>query len=274
MFKKTIIILSMFAFTPCVFADLPITIENLLSDKGTTRLGMSMTYINSENISSTFFGETISNTDVLATSISVKYGISSLNEIYVRATYLLSENRIFDEDEKSSTHIQNYISDSWIGIGHKFNNDSESPALFGFAEVQVSERQADKSYSNLNGVAVGMMTYQTFDPIVLSLSGNIQIYKKTRTKEFSYTKGNIISLTPSVSFAVNDKITITSGFNWSIREPNSYNGKAIGIKRTSTSLDLGVGFGLDNKDTLSLNVSPQVSGGDEVYISFNWLHRF
>lgn len=275
------------------YADLPLTVENLLSDKGKSRFEFSVNYVNSErrgigladpisiqtsdatfiNIPATI-GENSTNTDVLVFSTGVRYGLTAKDEIYGRASGLVVDSRSESVTGETFKDSDTRLSDVWIGINHKFRDDVDKPALFAFGEVQIAENQSDGSTEYGKSFLVGLTTYQTYDPIVLSLTGSYQHNLKTGDNGNSYKQGNSISLSPSVGFAVNDKVTLTGGVNWRMQQASEYDGKTEGIRRTTTSLNLGLGYALGKDNTLNFSVRPQVSGDGDVQLGMNWIHRF
>lgn len=118
-----------------------------------------------------------------------------------------------------------------------------------------------------------MTTYQTYDPVVLSLTGAVQLNASRKDGDSDYQPGNSVSLSPSVGFAVNDKVTLTTGLTWQMRQAAQIDGEKTGIRRTNTSLDLGLGYALSKLDTLNLSARPQVSGNGDVQVVANWIHR-
>lgn len=291
--NKASIILSTVLFgSNYAYADLPLTVENLLSDKGKTRFEFSTTYVNSERRGidaadpitvqtgpATFVeipsivGERSTNTDAVVVSTGIRYGLTNKDEIYGRVSGVSvdsrSENLLGEVSKISDTRF----SDAWVGINHKFRDDTDKAALFGFAELQLAEKQSDDSTAKGKSAVIGMTTYQTYDPVVLSLTGAVQVNGKRDVNGIDYKPGNSLILSPSVGFAVNDKVTLTSGVNWRMKQEDEYNGTKTGIKRTSTSLNLGLGFALGKKDTLNFAVQPQVSGDGDVQMNLNWIHH-
>ncbi len=284
--------LMLLVFSSSVSADLPLTVENLLSDKGKWRLRSSLTYANSERKGidasnpllvqtgeSTFvtiptiIGENVTNTDALVTTIGLGYGITAKDELYARASSLSVNSRSLNVTGLATSNSTSQFSDAWLGVNHKFRNNVDKAALLGFAELQLAERQSDGSTVSGKSWVIGATAYQTYDPVVLSLTGAIQVNTTREVSNTNYKPGNVISLTPSVGFAVNDKVTLTTGLRWWLRQAATRDNITEGINQTQTALNLGLGYALGKRDTLSFKVRPQVSGEGDVQISLNWNHR-
>lgn len=282
------------AFTSLAIADtsLPLEIEGLLSDKGKTRLRVSGTYVNSERrgvdldspiiietgnngnfvVVPGIIGEDLTNTDAILSTIGIQHGISAKSEVYGKISALSVDRRTETVTGNVLNSSDSRFNDAWLGINHEFRDNSDKPALLGFAEMQVAEKQQDDSTASGKSFMIGGTTYQRYDPVILSFTGAFKYNLSRKIGNSDIEPGNSLSLSPSVNFAVNDKVTLTSGVNWRMREATKVNGSKQGIRRTRTSLKLGVGYALGKHDTLSFNVRPRVSGENDVQMSIGWTH--
>jgi hypothetical protein len=276
-----------------VSADLPLTIEDLLSKKGQTRFQLSATYLNNQQHSAdllvlppvqsnniqnanTLLGKNLSNTDTLVTTASLRHGIAKNTELYGRLSAIATDYRsqnyrgqIIGSD--SNTHF----SSAWLGVNHRFRDDFDNkPALLGFAELQLAHKpDEDAPVIYGKSVILGGTTYQTYDPVVLSLTGSIQLNTSYKRKKKTIKPGLSLSLSPSVAFAVNDRVTLTSGFNWRYRGQNKIQGKTTTIRNTSTGLNLGMGYAPSKKSIVSLNVRSDISGGSDAQVNASWTYK-
>ncbi|WGZ93175.1 MAG: transporter [Candidatus Thiothrix putei] len=279
-------------FSSPASADLPLTVENLLSDKGKLRLELSASYANSERRGvetsdpveiqtgansfvyiPTLVGERLSNSDALVTTAGIRYGLTKDTEIYARASAIGIDRRAETASGDTLKDSESRFADAWLGVNQRIRDDADKPALFVFGEIQAAERQ--DSGKNIYGksLTAGFTTYQTYDPVVLSLTGAAQLNATRKDGSTEHRPGNSLSLSPSVGFAVNDKVTLTTGLTWRLRQADNVDGKETGIRRTTTSLDLGLGYALGKRDTLNLSARPQVSGNGDVQVVANWIHR-
>ncbi len=279
-------------FPISAYADLPLTVENLLSDKGKARLELSGSYANSErrgveasapiavqtgpssytNVP-TLIGERISNSDALVTTAGIRYGLTGDTEIYARASAIGIDRRAETATGKTIKDTESHFADAWVGVNHRIRDDADKPALFVFGEIQVAERQLGGDNAFGKSALAGFTTYQTYDPVVLSLTGSTQLNASRKDGGKDHRPGNSLSLSPSVGFAVNDKVTLTTGLTWRMQQADETNGKETGIRRTNTSLDLGLGYALSKRDMLNLSARPQVSGNGDVQVLANWIHQ-
>ncbi|ENV6637899.1 TPA: hypothetical protein WK388_001064, partial [Neisseria gonorrhoeae] len=118
------------------YADLPLTIEDIMTDKGKWKLETSLTYLNSENSRAalaapvyiqtgatsfipipTEIQENGSNTDMLAGTLGLRYGLTGNTDIYGSGSYLWHEERKLDGNGKTRNKRMSDIS---AGISHTF----------------------------------------------------------------------------------------------------------------------------------------------------------
>ncbi|ENX0650304.1 hypothetical protein BOE96_04965, partial [Neisseria gonorrhoeae] len=126
------------------YADLPLTIEDIMTDKGKWKLETSLTYLNSENSRAalaapvyiqtdatsfipipTEIQENGSNTDMLAGTLGLRYGLTGNTDIYGSGSYLWHEERKLDGNGKTRNKRMSDIS---AGISHTFLKDGKNPA--------------------------------------------------------------------------------------------------------------------------------------------------
>lgn len=283
--------LGLFLSSP-VTADLPLTVENLLSDQGKTRFDFSLNYTNGERrgidvadpISiqtgentyinlPTQFGDRLNNVDVLVGTASVRYGLTDDAELYGRVAALGIDRRAETVTGSVLKDKDTRFADAWVGLNYRFRDDADRAAWLGFAEVSAAERLADGELAHGKSVVAGVTTYQTFDPVVLSATATVRWNAEREVDGVNYRPGASVSLNPSVGFAVNDRVTLTTGLNWRMQQANQRAGQTNGIRRTRTRLELGAGFALDKQNTVNVSARPQVSGDGDVSVVLNWIHR-
>ncbi len=259
-------------------ADLPLTIEDLLSDKGRFKLELSAIYANSEQRGvetaspllvqtgptsfvpiPTQVGDSYTNTDALVATLGLRYGLTSNTELYGRASLLASDSRREGLSGLSSSSDSGFA-DAWLGVNHRFLKDDETPALLGFAEAALAEKQQGGT-SHGKSWLLGFTTYRAIDPLVLSLTGAYRFHISREDGGQDYTPGNLLLLNPSVAFAVNDKVTLTGGMQWKHRQADERAGATQSIRRTSTDFNMGMGYAWSKESTLNLGLRANVSGG-------------
>src|SRR5690606_10967989 len=154
-----------FVFPFSVVADLALTVEELITEKGELKLDASLTYANSDRKNlitdepiviqtgeasfvtlPTKFGDFRGNSDVLVGTAGLRYGITRDAEVYTSASYLHRSMRSTDTSGIDNASEDRFV-DAWLGLNYQFSQDNESPALLGFAEGAVYEKHQHSSSS-------------------------------------------------------------------------------------------------------------------------------
>lgn len=272
------------------YADLPLTIEDIITDKGKWKLETSLTYLNSENSRAalaapvyiqtgatsfipipTEIQENGSNTDMLAGTLGLRYGLTGNTDIYGSGSYLWHEERKLDGNGKTRNKRMSDIS---AGISHTFLKDDKNPALIGFLEGTLYEKSRGKASSGKSWL-IGATTYKAIDPVVLSLTAAYRINgSKTLSSNTKYKAGNYWMLNPNISFAANDRISLTGGIQWLGKQPDRLDGKKESARNTSTYAHFGAGFGFTKTTALNASARFNVSGQSSSELKFGVQHTF
>lgn len=273
------------------FADMPLSLEELYTDKGKLKLSTNISYANYDRtdtlmdspiivqtINNSFavipsvFSQTKSNSDILIGTLGLRYGLTGKTDIYGNVSYLWQSSRSFNgvNESKEKDH---YLSDATVGINHTFLEDDKNPALIGFLEMSAYEKVLNKSSSAKSWV-VGATTYKAIDPVVLSLTAAYRWNSKRNTELGNYKPANYILINPSVSFAANDKISFTGDVQWLNTQSERIDGEKIAPRNTATYAKLGVGYGLSDKTTLNASARWKISGSSSVELNFGLTHQF
>jgi hypothetical protein len=274
-----------------VRANLPLTVEDIISDKGKLRLELSIAYANvdRQGISTgapiivqtgptsfvalpTAFGESVGNTDTWVTTAGLRYGLSANAEIYGRLSALHSTLRNAGLMGTSSNTDKKLV-DTWAGINYQFTRNENTPALLGFAELALHERHREKSAS-FKSAMLGLTAYHALDPVVFSLTAAYRFNRTRNDGAQVYRPGNLLLINPALAFAVNDRVTLTTGTQWTRRAADHRAGQAQGIDRTATDLLLGVGYSMAKGNTLNHTLKVNASGRSGAEMRMSWLYTF
>ncbi|MGO4157218.1 hypothetical protein [Cupriavidus sp. YAF13] len=267
-------------------ADLPLNIEGLLTDRGEFKLEFGTAYANNNRsgISAgelitiqigptqfislpTSIGESRINSDIIIPNIGLRYGLSADAEVYGKATWIAEYSRSQGESGEASNSYSNF-NDAWIGLNYRFLRDEKFPALLGFTELALAEKN---NHSAIYGrsLSVGATVYRAIDPVVLSLTTAFLHRGRRDIGGNSTIPGSIFIINPQVSFAVNEAVTLSTGLTWRSQAAEKINGMRQGQRNTSSTLNLGLAY-LWNKNTiLNLTSRSDVSGkgGTEIGLS-------
>jgi len=292
---RKIIFASIFlsAFSNSASADLPLTVEDLLTAQDRYRLEFGLNYANSDrrNIDSQFdliqtgsgsfvllpvnVGEERRNSDFLAMTLGFRYGLTKDTELFARLTATADDVRIQNgsgTDSRSSQQLSNFV----VGVNHKFSPDNDTPALLGFAEITLAENTAtdgsDFVYSKTG--QIGFTTYRAIDPVVLSLTAGYRYAGKRDVKDQSIDPGDLLFINPSVGFAVNNEVTLTGGVQLKFRVNDKIDDNSRGIHTSRTDLELGLGYAASKRATLNFQVRSDMTGDAGAQLGFNLLYKF
>ena len=174
------------------------------------------------------------------------------------------------ETRDDSEHL---FTNSWVGLNYQLSQDNDTPALLAFFESALYEKHQKGSSSGKSWL-FGITIYRSIDPVVLSITSSIQWNQKRDDGDVVFQPGNHFLLAPSVAFAVNDRVTLTTGIQWVNRQTHRYDGKPLGFRRTSTDATLGLGYGVSKEHTLNLSFKANASGQDGADLRINWLYAF
>lgn len=265
---------------------------DVMADAGRAKLELGLTYTNSERrdvlmgaplevqtgptsfISlPTLINQADSSSDVVVASLGLRYGLTTNLEIYGRLHALYAQHRGQDLHNQTQRQEDSGLSDAWIGLNYRFSPDTTTPALLGFLEAAAYERH-DEQHASLKSWMAGLTTYRAIDPIILSLTAAMRWNQERTLGDDRLNPGDFIMLTPSAAFAVNDRITLTSGWQWTSRASDRHNGLATHFRRNHSDLLLGLGYGVAKGNSLLLNFKTDASGHRGAELRLNWTQRF
>lgn len=273
--RPLVLVLSMLCVIPAN-ADLPLNIEGLFTEHRQLKLDFTLTYANSSrqevysrnpvvvqvgpgqfvSIPSQF-GEAHSNSDSLIGGIGLRYGISSSIESYVRANWMSQQIRAQAVNRTESIR-QAGLLDAWAGFNYAFGSTSSGGALL-FFEVALAERLEEETYHGQSFV-VGSTVYRTLDPVVLSITPAYRVNRAIKVGNEIQSRGDLFTINPQVSFAVNDNVTLGSGVTWR-NEGAGASGGSSHLRKTATSLNLGMAYLWDQDTILNFTSRSNTSGG-------------
>ncbi|HFC2052649.1 TPA: meta-pathway of phenol degradation family protein, partial [Neisseria gonorrhoeae] len=208
---------------------------------------------------------------MLAGTLGLRYGLTGNTDIYGSGSYLWHEERKLDGNGKTRNKRMSDIS---AGISHTFLKDGKNPALIAFLESTVYEKSRNKASSGKSWL-IGATTYKAIDPIVLSLTATYRINgSKTLSDDVKYKAGNYWMLNPNISFAANDRISLTGGIQWLGKQPDRIDGKKESARNTSTYAHFGAGFGFTKTAALNASARFNVSGQSSSELKLGVQHTF
>ena len=274
------------------FADLPLTIDDLLTKHNQFRLSLNLGYdnVDRDNNNAQFVsvqtgdhafmmlpavvGERQRNSDIFTLTLGGRYGVTSETELYSRLTATAENTRILS-DINTNSHTSEQLSQLVFGVNHQFSEDNDSPALLLFGELVLAENTAIEGaeYVHFKTGQIGFTTYRSIDPLVLSLTAGYQHSWRRETDGEQVNPGDLLFINPSVGFAVNSQVTLTGGVEFKFRGRDRIDGRGSGIRTSQTDLELGLGYASSEKLTINLTVSNDISGNTGAQANMGLIYK-
>lgn len=215
-------------------------------------------------------GEEKNNSEIIVGTLGLRFGLNDVTEFYSRASYLSNRQRYIHLSSQGE-ESKNQFSSAWIGITHQISEDNTTPAFLAFAESSIYEKFSRNS-ATWKSWAFGFITYRAIDPVVLALTTTYQWNQKRNHRHLAYKPGNLLFISPSVAFAVNDRVTLTTGFQWKNSQTDKYEGTAIGYRQTNMGIMLGLGYGFAEGSIINISFIANNSGKDQSILRASYLY--
>ncbi len=290
---KKFILFTVCGISSFSYADLPLTVENIIAEQGKTTLELGLTYGNNK-ISDTSVGgyipvqiadtsfvnvptfindEKIQN-EFLIASIGAKYGIVKNLDISLRSNFLYKSNRYLSTETHEASSSDTDLVDISLGANYQFLQDAKHPALVGFIETTAVEKGEHKN-SYFSDWTLGFTTYRSYDPIVLSLTSG---YKYSEKREIDqnqdYKPADLFFLNPQIAFAANDRISLIGGFNFKSSGDQKINNRVIEKKRNNLDYSFGMGYGVSDQSNLNITATMRQEFDNSSEIRLNYSKNF
>ena len=262
---------------------LDLDLDSLLTDEGRWKLELSSryTHVAEDNLSIGFvpisdgLGGSIDvpidaglgsiTSDLIVASAGLRYGLTPETELLARASFTSSLSRSENVltgavEEVSSTDFTGLS----FGLNHRFKDADETFGLISFANVDTATKQSDGGFNYGKSGVVGITLYQVYDPIVLSLTSGYRPRLERSVDNLSVDLGDTFYINPTVSFAVNNDITLTGGIAIDFTNPDYIGGERISTTTTQSQIDFSVARSLSETASIRFDANIGVVGSDTV----------
>lgn len=277
--------------TPCR-ADLPLTVEDLLTEQRRFRLDFGLNYINTDKNSTharfewvqvgaesfillpTTVSDRRRNGDVLAVTLGARYGVTADTELYSRVTGVAESVRMAGDSGAISRSDQRF--GQWVlGVNHRFSDDDDTPALLAFAEFSVAENVAAAGADIVHGRTgqLGLTAYRSIDPVVLSLTAGYRYAGSRDVDGRRVDPGDLLFINPGLGFAINNEVTATGGVRFKFQGEERVAGRSVGMRTSQTGLEFGLGYAASEHLTLNFKILANVSGQDGAQSSLDFVYK-
>ncbi|MDZ7905476.1 MAG: hypothetical protein U5N55_06675 [Cypionkella sp.] len=196
-------------------------------------------------------------------SVGLRYGLTAKSEIYTRATLRYSQSRFTDTatgmvENLSDSSLQSVI----VGMNYRFVDEGEYPGVIGFADIAIAENTAAQGTNFQSGKSgtIGFTAFRVLDPVVLSLTAGYRANAVRTVDGNQIDPGDTPFINPSIGFAVNNELTMTSGFVLDFTSADMRNGATIGTRNTNADLQFGLAYAWDKNTTLRADARSEVLG--------------
>lgn len=268
-------------------ADLPLTVEDLITDKNRFKLDTSLSYYNQNktnlapqeySIADLGNGRVIilpapaaennSNTDMLIASTGLRYGVSDTWEVGVRGNFTHTTERYTIDQQPNQTQNK-ALQDIYLTTQYSFKDNKKLPDSLLFAEISAYDNTQGLQFKSGASVLLGGTAYTINDPIVFSLTGSYQYNGNRKTLHNTAVNiGDIMAINGLMGFAVNPDITLTGGVGVQYKKSdNIQNIGRIAHNQTQTTLNLGVAYALSARSNLTANIRTPISGNNHSTLS-------
>lgn len=258
-------------------------IDEFVSQEGKWRYEGGITYINTTSdtyrgytggyvqVSPTQFvpfasgiGEQRRQTDQFLGQAGIRYGLSAATEVGLRSTGYWANVRDFDRTQSRESAESRTSFDSLdLTLTHRLYR-GEGKSVFAFGSLglisKITLAPHGARNANLQRGSLGISAYATDDPIVFSLTSSIGINRPINVGGNRYRQGPFYTFSPTVSLLANDRITLSSGLQFSFLKASEYAGKPLDMDRSSVLLTLGAGYAWDENLSLYVNYGVDMSG--------------
>ena len=262
---------------------LDLDLDSLLTDEGRWKLELSSryTHVAEDNLSIGFvpisdgLGGSIDvpidaglgsiTSDLIVASAGLRYGLTPETELLARASFTSSLSRSENVltgavEEVSSTDFTGLS----FGLNHRFKDADETFGLISFANVDTATKQSDGGFNYGKSGVVGITLYQVYDPIVLSLTSGYRPRLERSVDNLSVDLSDTFYINPTVSFAVNNDITLTGGIAIDFTNPDYIGGERISTTTTQSQIDFSVARSLSETASIRFDANIGVVGSDTV----------
>ena len=262
---------------------LDLDLDSLLTDEGRWKLELSSryTHVTEDNLSIGFvpisdgLGGSIDvpidaglgsiTSDLIVASAGLRYGLTPETELLARASFTSSLSRSENVltgavEEVSSTDFTGLS----FGLNHRFKDADETFGLISFANVDTATKQSDGGFNYGKSGVVGITLYQVYDPIVLLLTSGYRPRLERSVDNLSVDLGDTSYINPTVSFAVNNDITLTGGIAIDFTNPDYIGGERISTTTTQSQIDFSVARSLSETASIRFDANIGVVGSDTV----------
>lgn len=288
----TFLIFLLHFFSTKTLADLPITVENLLTKNDEIKLSFNVRYANADTTKVSAVYDEIDtgnnkpirfpavvveqrkNSDIYTFTLGGRYGLSDTTEIYSRISAAANDIRTYSDIDSiglKSKQLSQFI----IGVNFQFHDDTYSSGLISFAELTLFENTVldGSKYVYFKAGKFGLTAHKAIDPVVLSISAGLHHRWLREVNNRDLNPGDLLFINPNFRFSVNNEVTLTGGVQFNFRTQDIVDDEWTGIRKSHTDLELGIDYASSEKLTFNLTITSDITGYSGAQANIGWRYK-
>jgi hypothetical protein len=203
----------------------------------------------------TYIGESSSDQDYLSTLFTLRYGLTQDIELFGTAGLYYSQTRIAlgETYRRISDKGVNALS---IGATYQVKKETQTPSLLIGASAKVLERTKIGGRTiTAHGKQYRLFatSFYTVDPVVFLLNTSYTFNRTVDPGGVDMRNGDILSLSPSIYFAVNPYTSLNWGIKYTHYGASRLGGKQITGSESSLSFQMGMSYEISNSSIIDIN---------------------
>lgn len=253
-----------------VQAQAPLTVDELLADPQSLKLEFRAAHA----LQQLAPGDARSQLEQWLLSGGLRYGVSPNTDLYARLAYeAVREPALPLSFARDRRYGLNEIS---LGLNQRLVPEGRYPALLIGAEVGLADRdEVSAGFSPaMSSWRLQSIAYRSIDPVVLSLAVSYQAQRGRASERGRIAPGNSIGITPLLNFAVNHRVSLSSGLLWRWQQGTRIDGVRWLPDSSQADLLLGLGFSPSRGSSLFLQSRFNVNRGGSAQLVLDWIRTF
>lgn len=265
-------------------------VEDFSPERGRLSVNASATYLSQDQggyIPSVFFvtdpggaviaipsiSESTDRTDRATLSFGARYAVTDRINFFAQVLGSASNIRTTTDPGVSANETNTGFDALNLGMDFRFVAGPSRTNLTGFVSVAALEEEDDGFVSGRT-LSTGLTLSRVVDPLILSTSISYNYFSEREGPDGAFVPGDVITITPTIGFAVNPDINISWGLGISYRDGDEIEGRQDGDSDVLSTLNLGLGYRLSQDQLLTVVGRAGVGGNDAVQLSVGLSQRF
>lgn len=203
-------------------------------------------------------------TDQLVGMLGIRYGITENNEIGLRTTGSWSHTQTYSDTTGDLQREQRFSFSSLSANLSTRIYRGGSTSAFAFGSLGIADRLSMLPFRPktvyLHSVTMGLSGYLIDDPVVMSLTASTTLKRPVDFEGKKYQLGTSFTVAPAISFLANDRVTLSSGLQFSYQIADRFAGRKLNLNESQIHMTLGAGYALNERISLYGNFLTKLSG--------------